>query len=57
MQTKNSKIVKGVRFLNYNNYKPKRSIKLENIDTEYLNNQLIKISEIEIENIYLLLDN
>jgi hypothetical protein len=54
---KNSKIVKGVRFLNYNNYKPKRSIKLENIDTEYLNNQLIKISEIEIENIYLLLDN
>lgn len=48
-------IIKGVKFLNYNNYKPNKvSIKLEDIDKEFNSNRLEKLSEINMENIYLL---
>ena len=49
-------ILKGVRFVNYNNYKPKALLKLENIDKAFENNQLEKVSEITIHNLYLSLN-
>lgn len=42
----------GIRFTNYNNYKPKdKSIHLINIDKAFENNQLEKVSEIVLKNI------
>ena len=52
----------GVRFRevkkehDYNNFKFK-STKIEKLDIKYINNELEKISEIEIENIYLSFNN
>lgn len=49
---KEQKIIEGIRFVDYNNYKPKNSIiTLENIGKAYENGQLEKISEINLENI------
>ncbi len=49
-------IIKGVRFVNYNNFKPKSSLNLEQIDEIFENNKLEKVSEINIDNIYLKLN-
>lgn len=49
---KNEPIVNGIRFANYDNYKPKDSaIELQKIDAAFENNQLEKVSEIILENI------
>ena len=49
---KNERIVNGIRFLDFNNYKPKNaSTKLENLDKAFENNELTKLSEINLENV------
>ncbi|MEQ6123987.1 DUF6503 family protein [Pseudotenacibaculum sp. MALMAid0570] len=47
-------IVEGVRFVNYNNYKPNNSnIELSSIDKAFESNDLTKVSEVNLENIQL----
>lgn len=47
-------MVNGVRFVNYDNYKPNKPLdSLKNIDTYFLNGDLVKISEINLEDIQL----
>lgn len=44
--------IKGIRFVDYHNYKPKdKAIKLINLDKAFEKNQLEKVSEIVLENI------
>ena len=44
--------INGIRLVDYNNYKPQNlSIELNLLDREFENNQLIKASEINLENI------
>ena len=51
-EPKNERIVNGIRFLDYNNYKTKNaSTKLKNLDKAFENNELIKLSEINLENV------
>tara|TARA_R110002124_G_scaffold184823_3_gene352254 strand:- start:2127 stop:2867 length:741 start_codon:yes stop_codon:yes gene_type:complete len=51
-ESKNVRIVNGIRFADYNNYKPKNTAaKLENLDKAFENNELIKLSEINLENV------
>ena len=51
-ESKNERVVNGIRFLDYNNYKAKNaSTKLENLDKAFINNELIKLSEINLENV------
>ena len=51
-ESKNERVINGVRFLDYNNYKAKNaSTKLENLDKAFENNELIKLSEINLENV------
>jgi hypothetical protein len=48
----NERFVNGIRFVDYNNYKPKNaSTKLENLDKAFENNKLEKLSEINLENV------
>ena len=48
----NERIINGVRFLDFDNYKPKNaSTKLENLDKAFENSELEKLSEINLENI------
>jgi hypothetical protein len=48
----NERVVNGIRFLDYNNYKPKNALtKLENLDKAFENNELEKLSEINLENV------
>lgn len=48
----NERIVNGIRFVDYNNYKPKNaSTKLENLDKAFQENDLVKLSEINLENL------
>mgnify|MGYP000707651649 CR=1 FL=1 len=48
----------GIRFVDYHNYKPKNaSTKLENLDKAFENSQLKKLSEINLENIQVVLLN
>lgn len=43
---------KGIRFVNYNNYKPRNeTIDVSNLDIEFQNNNLVLLSEINLENI------
>jgi len=46
-------IIGGLRFVNYYNFKPKVSSKIENLDSLFIKKQLEKISEINLENIKL----
>ena len=47
-------LIKGVSFVDYNNYKPKSpNVMLNNLDKIFENNKLIKISEINLEKIKL----
>lgn len=49
---KDESIVNGLRFVNYNNYKPiDKSLDFMNIDKVYESNQLKKLSEIILENV------
>lgn len=49
---KNEEMVNGIRFVDYNNYKPKnKSVTVENIDKAFENNQLEKISKIVLQNV------
>lgn len=51
-EPKNERIINGIRFLDYNNYKPTNaSTKLENLDKAFENNELNKLSEINLENV------
>jgi hypothetical protein len=44
--------IKGVRFVDYNNYKPTKSdAELENLDKLFVENQLELLSKIELENV------
>ena len=43
--------INGIRLVNYNNYKPKRYVKFEDTDIEFLEDNLSKVSEINLENI------
>lgn len=48
----NERFVNGIRFVDYNNYKPKNaSTKLENLEKAFENNGLEKLSEINLENV------
>ncbi|WKD86712.1 hypothetical protein KCTC32516_02088 [Polaribacter huanghezhanensis] len=48
----NERFVNGIRFVDYNNYKPKNaSTKLENLDKAFQDNELVKLSEINLENL------
>ena len=48
----NERVVNGVRFVDYNNYKAKNaSTKLENLDKAFENSELKKLSEINLENV------
>jgi hypothetical protein len=48
----NERYIEGVRFVDYNNYKPKNSkVALENLELLYENNDLELLSKIELENI------
>jgi hypothetical protein len=48
----NERVVNGVRFVDYNNYKAKNaSTKLENLDKAFENSKLNKLSEINLENV------
>ncbi|NVJ89985.1 MAG: deoxyribose-phosphate aldolase [Flavobacteriaceae bacterium] len=48
----NEQNIKGIRFVNYNNYKPKsKEIPLINLDKAFEENQLTKVSEIILEDI------
>ena len=48
----NERVVNGIRFVDYNNYKATNaSTKLENLDKAFENNELIKLSEINLENV------
>ncbi|WP_347174325.1 DUF6503 family protein [Polaribacter uvawellassae] len=48
----NERVVNGIRFVDYNNYKAKNaSTKLENLDKAFENNGLNKLSEINLENV------
>ena len=45
-------LVNGIRFADYDNYKPKNdTLKLKNIDKAFQDNLLLKVSEINLENI------
>ncbi|CAA0149565.1 conserved hypothetical protein [Tenacibaculum maritimum] len=49
---KKEHLIKGVRLVDYNNYKPlKKDLNFYDIDKEYENNKLKKLSEIVLENI------
>ncbi len=49
---KKEQIINGVRFVDYDNYKPKIvSTSLESIDEAFTKNELIKVSEIVLKNI------
>lgn len=51
-EAKNSRLISGVRFLDYGNYKPKsKEVNIENLLTLYSENKLIKVSEITNTNI------
>lgn len=51
-ESKNERVVNGVRFLDYNNYKPTNaSTKLENLDKAFENNGLKKLSEINLKKV------
>ena len=51
-ELKNVRIINGVRFLDYNNYKPTNaSTKLQELDKAFESNELIKLSEINLENV------
>ena len=48
------KLIEGVRFVDYANYKPKKPLdSLKNMDSYFINGDLVKISEINLENIEL----
>ncbi|MTE25368.1 DUF6503 family protein [Winogradskyella ouciana] len=48
----NERYVNGLRFVDYNNYKPKdKSIKLQDLGKAFENNQLELLSKIELENV------
>ncbi|SDB43202.1 hypothetical protein SAMN03097699_1299 [Flavobacteriaceae bacterium MAR_2010_188] len=49
----NPRLVKGIRFVDYNNYKPKSdTISLRNLDKEFDKNNLEFLSKIELEDIH-----
>ncbi len=56
-EVKKEHVINGVCFFDYNNFKPIEFTKLEKLDIKYINNELEKISEIEIDNIYLSFSN
>jgi len=50
--SKNERYRSGIRFLDYNNYKPKdNNISLENLDKAFENNELELVSEIILKNV------
>tara|TARA_B110000858_G_scaffold188932_1_gene235080 strand:+ start:170 stop:952 length:783 start_codon:yes stop_codon:yes gene_type:complete len=51
-EVKKEHLIEGIRLLDYNNFKPKdENIKLYELDKAFENNELIKASEINLENI------
>lgn len=48
----NERYIGGIRFVDYNNFKPKlANVKLENLDVLFDNEELMLLSKIELENI------
>ncbi|MEJ2003929.1 MAG: hypothetical protein P8X57_02975 [Cyclobacteriaceae bacterium] len=47
----NPRTVNGIRFMDFNNFKPVDSLALESIDNAYMNGELEKLSVIELEDI------
>jgi len=47
----NPRVVNGMRFMDYNNFKPTDSLRLEDIDDAFMNGSLEKLSVIELEGI------
>jgi len=57
-ESKNERFVNGIRFVDYNNYKPKNtSTKLENLDKAFKNKELEKLSEINLKHVKVVLSN
>ena len=53
----NERVVNGIRFVDYNNYKAKNaSTKLENLDKAFEKSELKKLSEINLENVQVVLN-
>jgi hypothetical protein len=51
-EVRKEQVVNGIRFVDYNNYKPKNiNAELSTLDTAFENGELIKASEINLENI------
>lgn len=53
----NERIIEGIRFVDYTNYKPAESVSIYNIDQLYENNRLELLSQIELKNIQVNVDN
>ncbi|MEW4922821.1 DUF6503 family protein [Algibacter sp. 2305UL17-15] len=52
----NERFIEGIRFVDYNNYKPKADdAVLEHLDSKFENNELELLSKIELENVLVLL--
>ena len=47
----NPRVVNGIRFMDFNNFKPKDSLNLQQIDDAFLKGELEKLSVIELEGI------
>src|SRR5690606_406146 len=48
----NPRVVGGIRFVDYNNFKPEsKSASLYELDSLFENDKLVKVSEIELKNI------
>ena len=48
----NERYVKGIRFVDYNNYKPKdNTSKLEELDKQFIDNKLELLSKIELKEV------
>ncbi|MCF7560162.1 deoxyribose-phosphate aldolase [Sabulilitoribacter multivorans] len=54
----NERYIEGIRFVDYNNYKPKNNmVLLESLDSLFENNELELLSKIELENIIVSLNS
>ena len=53
----NERIIEGIRFVDYTNYKPTESVSIYNIDELYAKNRLELLSKIELEDIRVNVDN
>ncbi len=53
----NERIIEGIRFVDYSNYKPAETVSIYNIDKLFEDDRLELLSQIELENIQVNVDN